>query len=119
MSAKARPPEAMAHAVASLCVVLAACASAPSVRSGPPAPAGEAPVLALTVKPGDRDKVPLPTSLPVLKLPEQQHFVLANGLKVRLVEVHKLPILSLYLVVDAGAIHDPSGAPGLASMTAA
>ena len=56
--------------------------------------------------------------LPPLRLPAQQHFQLANGLAVRLVEEHRLPIVALELVVDAGAARDPGAQPGLASFTA-
>ena len=68
---------------------------------------------------GDRSRVPVPGPAPALKVPPQRHFQLANGLKVRLVEYHRLPIVALYLVVDAGAMHDPPDRPGLASFTAA
>jgi len=120
MSATVRPAARRRRegALPFLLLALAACAG---VGRGPASsgPATPAPVIALTVPPGDRSRVPLPTSAPALRLPQQRHFALSNGLKVRLVEVHKLPILSLYLVVDAGAIHDPAEAPGLASLTAA
>jgi zinc protease len=67
----------------------------------------------------DRSQVPVPGPAPALRLPRQEHFQLANGLKVRLVERHELPIVALHLVVDAGAVHDPANRPGLASFTAA
>jgi predicted Zn-dependent peptidase len=56
---------------------------------------------------------------PELRLPDQHHFTLSNGLKVRLVEYHRLPIVALSLVVDAGGARDPASKPGLASLTAA
>ncbi|HET7754561.1 MAG TPA: pitrilysin family protein [Anaeromyxobacteraceae bacterium] len=56
---------------------------------------------------------------PDLNVPPQHHFKLSNGLAVRFVEYHRLPIVALHLVVDAGAVHDPSGKPGVASFTAA
>jgi predicted Zn-dependent peptidase len=55
---------------------------------------------------------------PELHLPAQRHFALANGLRVRLVEHHRLPIVALHLVVDAGAARDPGRLQGLASFTA-
>ena len=56
---------------------------------------------------------------PELRLPVQKHFSLANGLKVRLVEYRRLPIVALNLVADAGGSRDPQARPGLASFTAA
>lgn len=51
-------------------------------------------------------------------LPVQRHLILANGLKVRVVEQHRLPIVAVTLEVDAGASRDPAEEPGLASFTA-
>ncbi len=85
-------------------------AAQPSQAAASPAP---------SVAAGNRSDVPLPGPAPALKVPPQRHFQLANGLKVRLVEYHRLPVVALYLVVDAGAVHDPPAQPGLASFTAA
>jgi predicted Zn-dependent peptidase len=63
--------------------------------------------------------VPKPGPAPELKVPDQHHFQLSNGLKVRLVEYRRLPIVALHLAVDAGALHDPRGKPGVASFAAA
>jgi predicted Zn-dependent peptidase len=76
-------------------------------RPAEPAPAADA----------DR-QLPVPGPAPELKVPPQRHFQLTNGLKVRLVEYRRLPIVALHLVVDAGAVHDPAGREGLASFTA-
>jgi zinc protease len=71
---------------------------------------------------------PAPAAIPVpplgapveLQLPAQQKFTLPNGLAVRLVESHRLPIVALHLVLfEGGAARDPSDLPGLASFTAA
>jgi predicted Zn-dependent peptidase len=67
----------------------------------------------------DRSRVPALGPPPALVLPPQQHFQLANGLRVRLVEYHRLPIVALNLVLDAGGVHDPADRPGLAAFTAA
>jgi zinc protease len=54
-----------------------------------------------------------------LKLPEQQKFTLPNGLAVRLVESHRLPIVAVRLVMlEGGAARDPAGLPGVANFTA-
>jgi predicted Zn-dependent peptidase len=67
----------------------------------------------------DRSRVPPLGPPPGLRVPPVTRFALPNGLRVRLVEYHRLPIAALNLVVDAGAVHDPAGQPGLASFAAA
>lgn len=79
---------------------------------GPLAPA------AVSAPAPDRARVPALGPPPALVLPPQVKFELPSGLKVRLVEYHRLPIVALNLVVDAGAVHDPADRPGLASFTA-
>jgi predicted Zn-dependent peptidase len=55
-----------------------------------------------------------------LHLPAPQRFTLSNGLPVRLVEYHRLPIVAVHLVLlEAGAARDPAQLPGLAGFTAA
>jgi predicted Zn-dependent peptidase len=66
----------------------------------------------------DRTTPPEKGPAPELRLPEQKKLVLSNGLKVRLVEYRRLPIVALNLVVDAGSARDPDRLPGLASFTA-
>lgn len=97
----------------------AAVAAALACAGARPAALRSVPTVALTVPPGDRARPPTPGPAPALKLPPQRRFELANGLAVRLVEVHELPIVSLHLVLDAGAVHDPPRQPGLATFTAA
>ena len=86
-------------------------AGAPSVRAEPVERTAPEPA------PG-RAEVPARGPAPELRVPGQKHFQLSNGLKVRLVEYRRLPIVALHLVVDAGGIHDPPAQPGLASFTA-
>jgi zinc protease len=56
--------------------------------------------------------------------PREYHFpefirhVMPNGLKVIVAPTHKLPVVTLLAIVDAGAITDPSGFEGLAQITA-
>jgi predicted Zn-dependent peptidase len=50
------------------------------------------------------------------RLPEVQTFKLKSGIAVYLVEQHTLPIVSLDLSFDGGAIADPVGKEGLASV---
>ncbi len=53
-----------------------------------------------------------------LKLPPHEKVVLKNGLTLLLVEKHGVPIVSLAAIVKAGAVADPAGDEGLASVTA-
>jgi predicted Zn-dependent peptidase len=115
------------RAVRLLAVALVALACAtpkpPPVEAQPDAIAAPAPPAiaepAAPVEPGaDRSQPPPLGPNPPLVLPRQEHFVLANGLRVRVVEQHRLPIVALNLVVDAGASRDPAPLPGLASFTA-
>jgi zinc protease len=50
-------------------------------------------------------------------LPTATEFVLENGLSVRVIERHQLPLFSLQLTFRAGSVFDPSGKEGLASLT--
>ncbi len=106
-----------------LAVALSCAASrkAPPASAGPTAPELSAPAPAAPAPPAgpDRSRPPDKGPAPDLRLPEQKHFALANGLAVRLVEYHRLPIVALDLVVDAGGARDPASRPGLASFTAA
>jgi zinc protease len=53
-----------------------------------------------------------------LKLPPHERVVLKNGLTLLLMEKHGVPIVSLAAIVKAGAVADPAGEEGLASVTA-
>jgi predicted Zn-dependent peptidase len=100
--------------------LLAAAACAAPRSAAPPAPPPAAPAAAPARPPGpDRSRPPEKGAPPELRLPEQRHFALANGLAVRLVEYRRLPIVALNLVADAGGARDPAARPGLASLTAA
>jgi predicted Zn-dependent peptidase len=56
---------------------------------------------------------------PEVRLPKIQKAELPNGLKVWLVEAHKVPIVALNLVLSAGSEREALATPGMASMTAA
>jgi zinc protease len=43
---------------------------------------------------------------------------LANGLHIRVIEDHNLPLAAVVLMIPAGAAHDPAGLQGTATMTA-
>ena len=86
--------------------------------AAPPAAAAKAQAPAPPAGP-DRSKIPEKGPAPELRVPDQRHFELANGLKVRLVEYRRLPIVAVNLVLDAGGARDPAAKPGLASFTSA
>ncbi len=97
-----------------LAILLAGCATSPKLPESAPSPA-PAPVVAAPPV-----SVPALGPQPELRLPSSRHFRLANGLAVRLVESHRLPIVAVHLVLlEAGAARDPGRLPGLASFTAA
>jgi len=53
-----------------------------------------------------------------LKLPPHEKIVLKNGLTLLLMEKHSVPIVNFAVIVKGGAVADPSGQEGLASVTA-
>ena len=55
---------------------------------------------------------------PALKLPAVRTATLPNGLQLAVVEIHKVPVVDVSLVLDAGAVRDPANLPGLATFTA-
>src|SRR5262249_48194250 len=67
----------------------------------------------------DRSKPPALGPAPRLDLPDIQKKALSNGLPVWIIERHKLPLVQINLLVQAGANEDPDGKFGLASFTAA
>jgi predicted Zn-dependent peptidase len=67
----------------------------------------------------DRTKPPQLPPAPALKLPVVQTATLGNGLPLAVVEMHKVPVVAVEVMVDAGAARDPADAPGLATFTAA
>jgi predicted Zn-dependent peptidase len=66
----------------------------------------------------DRSHVPEAGPPPALKLPAIQHFTLTNGIGVVVLEKPGVPIVQVNLVIRGGAVCDPAGKSGLASMTA-
>ena len=67
----------------------------------------------------DWTKAPAPAAEPTFTPPTPHRMRLANGMALLVIENHKLPIVSMQLVVpNAGAATDPKGKPGLASFTA-
>ena len=62
---------------------------------------------------------PRPLSQREAKFPPYQVKTLANGMQVVTVSHHEQPSVSVRLLVRAGAVHNPAGKPGVASMAAA
>lgn len=67
--------------------------------------------------PSERPPRPLPAH--GIKFPPYEMRTLANGLQVIAVSHHEQPVVSLRLIVRAGAAQDPDRRPGVAAMTAA
>lgn len=61
--------------------------------------------------------VPMPSSFPDLKFPQQQHATLSNGTKVVLAERHDVPVVQMSYEFRGGYSADPAGKPGVASFT--
>ena len=66
----------------------------------------------------DRTHPPALGPAPALRLPAVQTDTLANGLTLAVVEMHKVPVVDVSLLIDAGAVDDPSDFPGLATFAA-
>jgi zinc protease len=67
----------------------------------------------------DRSQAPSLERPPALKLPALQRDALSNGLKIVLAERHDIPVVNLWLEVDAGFAADQFSAPGAARLMSA
>src|SRR5437867_7949431 len=90
--------------------ILVLAVAAAVLTAGPP--------VRLSAQAVDRTKLPALPPPPALRLPAVQTTTLPNGLTLAVVEMHKVPVVDVQLLVDAGAARDPSTAPGLATFTA-
>jgi predicted Zn-dependent peptidase len=66
----------------------------------------------------DRTTPPTLAPPPALTLPAVETATLPNGLTLAVVEMHKVPVVDVVVLVDAGAARDPADLPGLATFTA-
>ncbi len=66
----------------------------------------------------DRTTPPTLAPPPALKLPAVQTATFPNGLTLAVVEMHKVPVVDVVVLVDAGAACDPADLPGLATFAA-
>jgi predicted Zn-dependent peptidase len=73
---------------------------------------------ALRAQAVDRTHPPALGPAPALHLPPVQTATLPNGLRLAVVEMHKVPVVDVSLLVDAGSLADPADLPGLATFTA-
>jgi zinc protease len=52
-----------------------------------------------------------------LNIPIPEKYVLPNGLKILLIEDHRLPLIEMSVLIKAGSYYDPADKSGLASLT--
>jgi zinc protease len=70
------------------------------------------------VTPVDRSALPVPTADEAFRFPRIHRQLLSNGLEVRAIPHHNVPVLSAVLLVRGGTAADPGDRPGLAAFTA-
>ena len=66
----------------------------------------------------DRSRLPDVGPDPAFRFPLVARHTLHNGLQVRTVEHHTVPVVTMMVQVDVGAVADPRGQEGLAAITA-
>ena len=67
-----------------------------------------------------KNKVPVSGEILKIKLPRPSETTLSNGLRLVVLEDHRLPQISFHLLIPgAGGYFDPADQPGLAGFTAA
>src|SRR5688500_14089468 len=81
-----------------------------SPQSGPLGQSSEGAVI--------KGKAPLNKEVLKVKLPKAQETILPNGLRVVLVENHRIPTFTLQMVVLSGGLSDPADRRGLSAFTA-
>jgi zinc protease len=85
--------------------------------SAQPPPQGEVPSTKGLIR---KNKVPVSSDIPKIKLPKPAEADLGNGLHVIVLEDRRLPQISFQLYIHgAGGYYDPDDQPGLAGITAA
>ncbi|MCS6953665.1 MAG: pitrilysin family protein [Bryobacterales bacterium] len=83
-----------------------------------PTPAGESKAVPVS-KIERKNRAPVSKEILRVKLPRPVEATLDNGLTVLIMEDHRLPTISLQLLISgAGGLYDPKELPGLASLTA-
>jgi predicted Zn-dependent peptidase len=97
-----------------LVVVALASASIVAQRSGAP-PQGPQSITGADIK----GRAPVNKEVLKVKLPKAQEATLSNGLRVVLLENHRVPTFTMQMVVFSGGLSDPADYHGLAQFTAA
>ncbi len=98
-----------------LALMLIALVSSPALAQGG-APAGQQPQT--TKGAVIKGKAPVNKEVLKVKLPRAEEATLKNGLKVLLLESHKLPTVSMQMVILSGGLADKPDYRGLSSFTA-
>lgn len=97
---------------------LALLSAAMVMQASAQAPAPQAPAGASTKGVELKGKVPVNPQTLRVQLPKPQEAVLTNGLRVSLLEDHKLPTFSMQLYFNGGGLADPADKRGVAMVTA-
>lgn len=113
-----RPRGVVPAAALALVCALAPLAPVAAQKPSQPATSSESTSPRADRQKPDRSSPPPLGPAPTLTLPPVQRRTLANGLEVRIVEQHEVPLVQVNLLVRAGSASDPRGKYGLASLTA-
>src|SRR5689334_15287059 len=65
------------------------------------------------------NRAPVSTEVLKVKLPRPVERQLANGMKLLVVESHRVPTITLRMSLPSGDLRDPEGIPGVSDATAA
>ena len=99
---------------ATLTLIAFAVSFAVAQRGGAPAQQGP------SIKGAEiKGKAPVNKEILKVKLPKGQEVTLPNGLRVILLESHRVPTFSMQMVVLSGGLSDPADYHGLSTFTAA
>src|SRR5215510_5727926 len=104
----------MKKSFTALALVVLALSVAVAQRSGAPAPQGQ------SMKGADiKGRAPVNKEILKVNLPKGQEATLSNGLRVIVLESHRVPTFTMQMVVLSGGLSDPADYHGLSSFTAA
>src|SRR6266568_3817829 len=93
--------------------ILSLSVAAAQPRTGAPAQQGQ------SIKGADiKGRAPVNKEILKVNLPKGQEATLSNGLRVILLESHRVPTFTMQMVVMSGGLSDPADYHGLASFTA-
>jgi predicted Zn-dependent peptidase len=99
---------------AAIAVVVLAFSPAIAQRSAPPQQTGQ------SIKGADiKGRAPVNKEILKVSLPKAQEATLSNGLRVILLESHRVPTFTMQMVILSGGLSDPADYHGLATFTAA